>query len=233
MKYINPKIKKVLINEKGFGFIAIENISKNTILIKEKPSFKIKEKEIFCDMFQLLYEIFTSNDSKKKKKFVSYRPVNLSDMFFDKKLIEIQFGKLKNNNKGIKIYNFFKQNYSLDEIILFCGKYIQNAFSIKKWGPIILLNASYFNHSCLPNVIFGRIDDYVEFITVKDIKKGEEICNNYIDILIEDSKRNQNLFNQYGFKCNCCRCIATNIKTKKILVDEVKNIVNQRIKRYR
>jgi SET domain-containing protein len=72
------------------------------------------------------------------------------------------------------------------------------------------------NHSCLPNVIFGRSGtDYV-FVTVRDIEANEEICDNYCDITLDRSSRQSYLSNQYGFTCKCDRCLKNNKKMDSV-----------------
>ena len=81
-----------------------------------------------------------------------------------------------------------------------------NAFDFGKYGPAILFNGALLNHSCDPNVIFKQENKYMIFKTIKDINKGEELCNNYIDITLPKKRRLSILKSQYGFTCTCNRC---------------------------
>ena len=45
-----------------------------------------------------------------------------------------------------------------------------------------------FNHSCDPSIIRFYIEDYVCVQTIKNIRKGEEICENYGPIFFHSAK---------------------------------------------
>jgi len=205
MNYIDTRIKKTIILNKGYGFVAKKNIPKGTIIIKEQPPFFLdnNEKNI-SDMFQLLYKILTCNNKKKIKQFMNLVP-NITTKFTDfNAKIEIELDKLKNSHL-CHIYNFFKENYTSNEILLFCIKYICNAFDFGG-GSAILFIGTLLNHSCMPNVIFYRKNNLMYFVAARDIDAGEEICDNYVDITLKRKVRQQRLLNQYGFQCECVRC---------------------------
>jgi len=65
-----------------------------------------------------------------------------------------------------------------------------------------------FNHSCDPSIIRFYIEDYVCVQTIKNIRKGEEICENYGPIFFHSPKddRIQRLKSQYWFDCRCIPC---------------------------
>lgn len=248
--YIDQRVKKLLIKNKGYGYIATDNIPKNTIIIKDQPAFIIPETQlIFSDMFQLLYQILTSSNKDNIKKFYNLVPSNLDNFIFDKDKIittlkelhhpkvttcagsartasAVQFGE--DDNVGQKIYEYFIQ-YTNEDILLLCAKYMCNAFDFHKDGPVILFNGTIFNHSCLPNVIFGKENNMMYFMTVRDINKGEELCDNYINILLPKKQRQEHLKNQYGFNCSCQRCLETNKQILKDLDDQAKSIETERL----
>lgn len=205
--YIDRRIKKTLIPQKGYGFIATDFIPKHTIILTEHPSFRIDNyKSNTHEIFELIYVILTSNNENNKNKFLKYLPKTMDKNFtaISKKITD-EFKNLKLKNPHI--YKYLNSNYSMNDIILFCLKYVCNAFNFFEDGPIILLNGSIFNHSCNPNIIFGKNNESkMVFITIKDINKGEEIQNCYIDIFKSTIERKKNLLNQYGFICKCDRC---------------------------
>jgi bacterioferritin-associated ferredoxin len=81
-----------------------------------------------------------------------------------------------------------------------------NAFELNG-KPSLLFTGLLLNHSCLPNVIFGLKNKEMVFVAVKNINKGDEICDNYIDITLSKFDRMSQLREQYGFDCQCSRCI--------------------------
>lgn len=210
MTYIDTHIKKTTIINKGTGFIAVKDIPINTIIIKELP-FTIQY-PFHSDMFQLLYNIFTHHDINITKQFKALSPKNLSNYIIDKTSILQELTRLKLLDSHI--YNFFIESFSTEDILLYCAKYICNGFNIDN-KPAILFNGTLLNHSCLPNVIFKFDGIYVIFMSIIDIKAGEEICDNYIDITQTKEKRKHLLKTRYGFDCACARCVETNKKISK------------------
>ena len=204
MSFISNKLKKTFIQNKGYGFIATKNIKCGEILIKDIP-FTLSTNNIYSDIFQLLYEVF-KNDIILSQ-FMKLHPKSF-EMIHDMNHNTIfnELSKVKKHNA--EIYDFFVSNYTTNDIILFCAKYMCNAFSFKD-KPAFLFIGTIMNHSCLPNIIFGEVDGKMIFRAVSDIKKGEEIYDNYVDITLCKSERNKHLLYQYGFICNCERCSET------------------------
>lgn len=71
--------------------------------------------------------------------------------------------------------------------------------------------ASYFNHSCGPNVEKKREGRVWEFRAGRDIAKGEEVCITYLsgeERKLSRGKRMLTLKRNWGFACGCERCEA-------------------------
>lgn len=214
---IDKRIKKSKIDNKGYGFIALNEIPVNTIILIEKPVIEISNHNTKIEMFQLLYEIFMK-DKKIIQKFMNLFPIIFNHKYHQNGNILEQYKILKNVNP--KLYEFFKINFNIEEILHMCSKYICNAFMFNK-KPTILFQGSIFNHSCLPNVIFGEKENKIFFSTVRNIKKGEELCDNYIDIIRSKNKRQDILLKQYDFSCECERCKKDNRnKDEKAIIIE-------------
>jgi len=69
--------------------------------------------------------------------------------------------------------------------------------------------ASYFNHSCEPNVAKRRVGSSWEFWSARDIEPGEECCITYLggderDLTV--AERRARLQEAWGFECMCERC---------------------------
>lgn len=218
MSYLDSRLKKTIIPNKGFGIIATDEIKKGELLIKDIP-FTITSNKIYSEIFQLIYQAL--NDSNIAKKFMKLQPKSLDNYNIHKNKIKMELNKVKTIN--IDMYNFFINNYTFDDILLLCAKYMSNAFEFKG-KPSFLFTGTLLNHSCLPNVIFGEKDGYMIFIAVKDIQKGDEICDNYIDITLPKKERKKHLLEQYGFECCCERCIEKDtycvFDNKSILIEK-------------
>ncbi|QKF93531.1 SET domain-containing protein [Fadolivirus algeromassiliense] len=200
MSFLDKRLKKTIIKNKGFGMIATNNIKKGEIIIRDTP-FTIRSNKIYSEIFQLIYEAL--NDPDISSKFMKLQPKSLENYNINKDRIKNELEIVKNYNADM--YNYFINNYTFDDILLLCAKYMSNAFDFKG-KPAFLFVGTLLNHSCLPNVIFGERDGIMVFMTVKSISKGEEICDNYIDITMPKNERKKHLLEQYGFECNCERC---------------------------
>lgn len=69
--------------------------------------------------------------------------------------------------------------------------------------------ASYFNHSCGPNVEKVRAGRVWEFRAGRDIEEGEELCITYLsgeERRLSRGKRMETLRKNWGFDCACERC---------------------------
>lgn len=77
--------------------------------------------------------------------------------------------------------------------------------------------ASFFNHDCLPNACrFEYVDSdvsdrsNVDMIVrvIHDVPEGREICLSYFPVNFKYSDRQKRLKEDYGFACNCDRCVV-------------------------
>jgi hypothetical protein len=106
-----------------------------------------------------------------------------------------------------------------------CNAYISrashNAFSIRPtrdgehsgeflgWG--VWPEASFFNHSCAPNLRKAREGRIWKFWTCRDVEAGEELCITYLggeEAELGVTQRQQRLENEWRFMCRCQKCIT-------------------------
>lgn len=194
-------IKKKYNKKNGYGFYAIQNIPKDTIIITDPIAFTKNINKEYKSSFDIMFDIvqtilFYSND-KLKNKFL-----NLTPHTIDKYIIS---GNELLNEINISSYKLLL-NVPIDELRLICSKYIRNAFTFtKEIQATILLTGSIFNHSCIPNVSFYPNNKSMIFITNKDINIGEELFISYLNTN-KDKNNKLRLLHQYGFNCNCKLC---------------------------
>ncbi|KAH7882983.1 SET domain-containing protein [Phlebopus sp. FC_14] len=79
------------------------------------------------------------------------------------------------------------------------------------WG--IWVSASYFNHSCAPNVRKTRVGRALHFETTRAIAAGEELCISYIDTDSPVQRRRRELEESWFFTCRCRRCEEESLPT--------------------
>lgn len=89
-----------------------------------------------------------------------------------------------------------------------------NSFGV--WDGVALLayavfpSASYFNHSCSPNIVKVIKDAEWTFTTKGTILLGEELCISYLgggEVEVGTLRR-EKLKDGWGFDCRCPRCFA-------------------------
>jgi len=121
-----------------------------------------------------------------------------------------------------QITPFLKQTLPVDFHYLiestaypFLSRHLSNSFGIwelpltpdsENLGSVMYPSASYFNHSCDPNVTKVRRGRRVLFVTSKYVEAGEELCISYGHTERELVERRQVLRDWWGFSCNCSRC---------------------------
>merc|ERR1712204_147925 len=79
-------------------------------------------------------------------------------------------------------------------------------------GTALFGLASFFNHSCRPNVeLMDKMETqtgYGMFRTVDNVRKGNELCIQYADANRFETfeEKQAYLMFAYGFYCNCALC---------------------------
>lgn len=97
------------------------------------------------------------------------------------------------------------------------GRSLLNAFGI--WSPSMTQSeeteyfgfgvfplASFFNHSCDPNIKKTRIGNILTFCSKRPILEGEELCIDYGNYLDEPLQQRQLELKEWFFDCGCARC---------------------------
>ncbi|KAK1821740.1 Histone-lysine N-methyltransferase set-6 [Friedmanniomyces endolithicus] len=105
----------------------------------------------------------------------------------------------------------------LSSIIALAAVSSHNAFGIRSGGEDgeeymgygVYPSASYFNHSCHPNVAKQRVGTVWKFWVTEDVRQGEELCISYLGGDEKDlnvRQRRGHLQEVWGFVCECARC---------------------------
>lgn len=110
----------------------------------------------------------------------------------------------------------FQKFINPSNIRLIIGRNLTNAFGIwslnltgnkEFFGFGVYPSASFFNHSCAPNLIKKRIGNELHFIALKDIDKDEELCIDYGNYLNEPVHIRRQQLKEWFFDCGCSRCV--------------------------
>lgn len=74
-------------------------------------------------------------------------------------------------------------------------------------GYMVHPEASYFNHSCSPNVEKKRVGRTMYYSLAEDVRPGQQLCIDYKGILHLDAKKRQAILkDNWFFECMCDRC---------------------------
>lgn len=114
---------------------------------------------------------------------------------------------------------FLKEELSIDIFRQILGSEYGNSFGIwqksessdsrEYLGYCVLPEASYFNHSCAPNLDKHRIGRSTVFTLNCDVSKGQELCIDYKGILhLQVHERRRILEDNWFFSCSCARCLS-------------------------
>jgi SET domain-containing protein len=116
-------------------------------------------------------------------------------------LINLQ--KEINNCHNNKIKKYLLK-FDIDILYIYYYKIIFNAFDMYK-TPVLLFNGATMNHSCFPNIYFYECNNAMIFITLSNIKKGDELTYSYLRHVNykTNEEKHKYLLNHYNFECNC------------------------------
>ena len=92
-----------------------------------------------------------------------------------------------------------------DTFLEYLGK-----FNINNQSGGMYLVQSHMNHSCIPNVAieYGNTKAQYRIVVraLRDIKKGDQLCETYVNPRWNKETRVNYLDKTYMFKCKCERC---------------------------
>ena len=76
------------------------------------------------------------------------------------------------------------------------------------YAVAIYPHASYFNHSCSPNLAKWFQGSTLNLFALRDIEPGEELNITYVELDSSTDFRRKKLRDHYFFDCACARCRA-------------------------
>ena len=213
------------IEGKGLGIVAVKDISKGTLILKETPQMS--------HIDALTPNLQGSHEALKiwiKKVISLFNEMNLADQAEYMKLHshfenEYSFG-LISEFLGL-IYTMVNDGKKADEILKIIGIFIANNYENS-----LSIQISRFNHSCKPNAIHSEFN---EVWAVCNIKAGQEITTSYKEDGLFGLRTTQNrqeiILQTWGFACKCEFCQEsdddeqTKIQSKiQELIKEVENL---------
>ena len=88
------------------------------------------------------------------------------------------------------------------------GRRFEHGAKSQLIGAAVYPTLALFNHSCEPGLTRFFTGDTITVQTIKTIRKGEEIFENYGPLFFHSrrSDRRERLKKQYWFDCSCAAC---------------------------
>jgi len=218
---------------KGRGIITKSDIFTGTVLLREKPEILVLADKNIINVIEvaLLQLIGMPQDvfSKVLKKLSCMYPTNQRNCKSDPTkyvnkseadMLNFMLDQIIDNNiipldKMIIIKNIMglasdSANILLLLVILRLTMIgIFDEWETEKEGEALVVLTSFINHSCYPNssLFFHPVTYECEIRAIRDIAKGEEIFFTYIALYQYTEERQHDLMYNYGFLCDCPRCI--------------------------
>jgi len=178
----------------GNGIFATADIPKGTIVVREKPKM-LESESGFLDFQSKYFALIEMLQRNHPAEFDNLVPTQE-----DQNIMEFK----KNNGDRIRQI-CLERNIPFDKGVILFHKIKRNAFNFNN-RTAILFFATKFNHSCSPHLTYSPNGEYMEFTCLKDIRKGEEVFDSYINYNMPYADRRERLKRVYGFDCNCVMC---------------------------
>lgn len=196
--YISNKIHFINIDDNYNKVIAKTHIKKDELLIIEYP------------IINLFGELNNNRELKILQKYIENKDTTFIKELYPRiklykktEMIKLIHNLIHDAKSEKKIYNYF-QSIPKEDIEFYFAKYLYNAFEGNNFGPLTLPKIAKLNHSCNPNVrfSFNKNDGCMYVYSNRDIIKGEEILDSYIE---NKNIKNHKIYLEmhYGFSCKC------------------------------
>ncbi|CCC69117.1 hypothetical protein NCAS_0C01270 [Naumovozyma castellii] len=214
------KISKDLIQEKWDQIINdwIPSIDKLKLTKRSNRLPVISEDEYCCARFvcETLFRLkYMDQNSINFKSFYSLQSNEVSKM--ERFPILLHFQILVFKTLYILLPSFLRDRFSVTSFRHILGSEYGNAFGIwevgessdsrEYFGYWIFPRASYFNHSCDPNLTKTRKGRTMFFTLNRDIDVGSELDIDYSGVLsLPVKERRKFLHDSWFFDCQCDRC---------------------------
>ena len=201
---------------KGIGCVAIKDIKKGNLVLREVPQLLQADEEIIRDP-----------NTSTMQKFLQIADGVMKSFLGMSREDQESYMKLHNNydskswSAGMMLdYSFVMQatgqmtfpNISKDKAFKVWAIYKTNAFDNG-----VCLKMSRFNHSCRPNAQWFWNDDTSsqDLRALRKIRQGEEITLSYIPNMVSWAARRAKLKGSFNFDCSCEACDVTEAQIKE------------------
>jgi hypothetical protein len=202
-------------------------------LENESDIFQMNHRMVFeaLGIFERIEALkdFLEENSEKEKTIFDFDFSNASESDCEKNFMLATNSSLQRNSLPKELEDLMERHCTLMMSItsneshkLFLSKFmrqqmeilITNSFGLveneKEIGSGIFPFASFFNHSCAPNVARITLDGQLIFIVLRPIEKNCQLFLCYRDDFLYTSRqdRQDEILKSYRFKCECEACVG-------------------------
>ena len=218
------------IEGKGLGVIAIKDISKGSLILKEIPQMpRVEGVEPPNPKIQGSIETQEKALRNWIRKVVSlFNEMNLADQ---EEYMKLHCCYVHDNSSGNDMlrtintmeYDREKANEILKIIGIYAGNNFMNGLSIK---------TSRLNHSCKPNAVNAKFDEFNEVRAICNIKAGQEITIRYKVgdgglFGLRTTRSRQKILQDWGFTCICEFCQESDDDERTTIQSEIQELIGE------
>ena len=219
------------IEGKGLGFVAVKNISKGSLILKETPQMP-RVKGVEAPNPKVPGSIEAQEKALKNwvEKVISlFNEMNPADQ---EEYMTLHNGIVDRNSSGmIRIRSEYDQKKA-DEILkinkiidIYAKNNFQNGLSIK---------TSRLNHSCKPNAVNSANavnSEFNEVRAIRNIKAGQEITISYKEgdglFGLKTTQNRQKILQDWGFTCVCEFCQESDDDERTTIQSEIQELIRE------
>lgn len=199
--FLSPKVHRAptTIQGRQFGMFAREAIPRGTLLLVESPMhpFRTAVTDIDAEsMHTWMWDDVAKNIERDETKMAA-----LTEMCNEAHIVASRILEPTDTTFGARLEIAFQSR-----LIFFCPQW-QDRISEDhdKWIPRLCVEATRFNHSCMPNCARNAIGSIVIIQTTANIAAGSELFVAQCNIQLPLQSRIDSLEMRY-FVCHCARC---------------------------
>ena len=200
----------VVINSKGYGLFATENIPRGTRILDESPLIIIPSSSMRHGIPVLnIEELTIALDALSPQQHESYFELCHDPSAAVKARKRIH--KAQELSKDAIVHREFPNAYKIESMVKLHAIYQTNVVRLgddETSGTGVFPLASRINHSCVPNLQIHCVPSDNKLIAhaVRHINKGEELTINYCSKVWIPRKQRNDIFGRCGFNCACRAC---------------------------
>ena len=202
-----------------------------------KSMFEKAKSNMILDYSPFNFNLKVDMDDVRGLGFFSRHEIPFGKMFLASKAHSIACGDTVNTSEAVLAIEFYKKaqdcyfnqvfkkmytewsgrNPTL-EMESVCNIVQSNAYQLGDLYPGycgIFKNASYINHSCMPNSQNFFIGNFMFVLSTRNIRPDRELTLSYIDVGLPPKDRKKILEDRFHFTCDCELCLFDEMCMRK------------------